>query len=262
MAGDIRLSRDGAIATVTIDHEARRNAMSQDMWRRLGAVFGEISDDGDLRCVILRGAGETAFCAGADISEFEKVRGTAAASREYENAVRPGLAAVAACPHPVIARIHGPCIGGGLELAACADMRIAGASATFAVPSARLGLVLSFHDLYRVAQLIGPSNLKEVLFEVATMDTAHALRIGLVNRVVPDAEVADNVAATAARIARLAPLTHRWHKQAIDTLSACGHPGDVPDEAHDSAHEVFDSEDFREGCRAFMEKRKPVFKGR
>ena len=262
MAGRIGVERDGVVATVVIDQPARRNAMSQAMWRALAVAVTGLSGDGALRCVVLRGAGEEAFSAGADISEFEQIRGDAEAARGYSRLVGPAMAAVAACAHPVIAQIHGVCIGGGLELATCADLRVCGASSTFAVPSARLGLVLGFEELERMVSLVGPANTKEILFEVARLDAAHALRIGLVNRVVEDGEVARNVAETAARIAALAPLTHRWHKQALARLEAAGPLEAIDDEARDGAFALFDSEDFREGCRAFLDKRRPAFRGR
>jgi enoyl-CoA hydratase/carnithine racemase len=260
-AGTIRCERDGAIATVVIANRSRRNALSQAMWRALADRFETLSVDDTVRCVVLRGAGEEAFSAGADISEFEAIRGSAEAARAYDRLTGPALAAVTGCRHPVVAAIHGACVGGGLELAACADMRLCGESSIFAVPSARLGLVLRHEELHRLVALVGPANTREILFEVAPLDAAHALRIGLVNRVVADHELSAAVAATAARIARLAPLTHRWHKQALIRLEEAG-GGAVPGAERDSAYALYDSEDFREGYRAFLEKRRSDFKGR
>jgi enoyl-CoA hydratase len=262
MAGRIGVERDGAVATVVIDQPERRNAISQGMWRALAETFTGLSGDGELRCVILSGAGEAAFSAGADISEFDQIRGDAEAARHYSRLVGPAMAAVASCAHPVVAAIRGVCIGGGLELASCADMRISGRSSTFAVPSARLGLVLGYEELARMVSLVGPANTKEILFEVAPLDAEHALRIGLVNRVVDDDRVMRDAAETAARIAALAPLTHRWHKQALARLEAAGPLEAIDDAAHEGAYALFDSEDFREGCRAFLDKRPPAFRGR
>jgi len=264
MPGDILLDRagDGQIATVTLSQPARLNAMTMDMWSRLGDVFHELSEDDGLRCVILRGDGDRAFSAGADISEFEKTRADAEKARFYDTIVRPAMQAVHDCRHPVVAAICGHCMGGGFELAACADMRIAGESARFGIPTAKLGLVLNFEDMQRVLSLVGPQNLKEILFEMAVVGARRGYEMGFLNRVVTDDTVFTEAEATARRIAAGAPLVQRWHKRFIAALIEHGDASRLPEEIREEVHLAFDTEDFREGRTAFLEKRAPVFKGR
>lgn len=264
MPGDVLLVRDDetGIATVTVSQPARLNAMTTAMWARLGEIFDAMSGDGDLRCVILRGDGDRSFSAGADISEFEQTRADAEKARFYDTIVRPAMRSVAECAVPVVAAIAGHCRGGGFELAACADIRVAGESASFGVPTARLGLVLNFEDMQRVLDLVGPQNLKEILFEMAVVDARRAYEMGFLNRVVADDAVMSEAEKSAQRIASGAPLVQRWHKRFIAALVEQGDASRVPASLKEEVHLAFDTEDFREGRTAFLEKRPPVFKGR
>lgn len=258
MTGTVSFKKDGDIATVTIDSPGRLNALSLPMWRQLQAAFETANADDTLRCVVLRGAGD-AFAAGADISEFESERHNIEPARKYSKAIHPALDAVSACPHPVIALIKGPCVGGGLEIAARVDMRICGAGARFGIPVNRLGLVVAQEELKPLMQIVGPAAALEILLEGTIIDAARAEKIGLVNRVVPDAEVEEHVYATAKRIAAGAPLAARWHKKFVRRLLA-GEPIGEAERAENYA--CFGTEDFQIGYRSFLDKTKPVFKGR
>ena len=255
----IDCQRDGDIATVVLDHPERLNALNLDMWRGLGQVFTQLAAEPALRCIVLRGAGERAFSAGADIAEFDSVRGSSAQSRAYSAVTRVALQAIEACPVPVIAQIHGPCVGGGLEVASLCDLRICGASSTFGVPIKRLGLVVSYEELSGLLALVGKARTLEILLEGRVFDADEALRMGLVNRVVPDDQVATEAAACVRRIASGAPLVARWHKRFVHKLMA---GGPLSDADRDEAHHCFDTEDFQIGRRAFLDKRTPDFVGR
>lgn len=260
MAGEIRLERhDGGIARVVIDHPERRNAMSRDMWVRLGEVMTELDGDGDLRCVVLAGAGDEAFSAGADISEFEENRGTIERAKAYGARLHTALAAVRNCRHPVVAAIRGLCIGGGLELALCADLRLAGDAARFAIPANRLGLVVALEEMRGLVEAVGKANALRVVLEGDIFDAAEALQMGLVNRVVPDAAFEDHVEKTVRHIAAGAPLTARWHKQFINRLMD---PAPLTDAEREVSYDCFATEDFRIGYRAFLEKTRPQWTGR
>lgn len=258
MAGTVNFGKDGAIATVVIENAGRLNALSMPMWQQLGAAFEALAGDDSLRCVVLRGAGD-AFAAGADISEFENERRDVESARRYGKAIHPALDALSECPHPVIALIKGPCVGGGLEIAARADMRICGAGSRFGIPVNRLGLVVAQEELKPLLQLVGPAATLEILLEGKIVDAAHAEKIRLVNRVVPDSDVEAEVYATANRIAAGAPLVARWHKKFVRRLLE-GKPLTGADREENYA--CFGTEDFRIGYRAFLDKRKPVFKGK
>jgi enoyl-CoA hydratase/carnithine racemase len=255
----VLLERNGGIARVTLNQPAKLNAINNWMWTRLGEIFAELDRDASLRCVILAGAGGRAFSVGADISEFEDNRSSIEKARRYHERTHASMRAIVACRHPVIAEITGLCVGGGLELATTCDLRICGATARFGIPVKRLGLVVSHTELQPLLDLVGPANALEILLEGEIFDTAQALRIGLVNRVVPDAEVADEVKATAARIAEGAPLVARWHKKFTRRLMQ---PGELSAHEMDESFDCFETEDFRAGYRAFLAKAKPEFRGR
>lgn len=259
MSGNVTYTKDGVIATVVIENPGRRNALSLAMWRQLRGVFEELSAHREeLRCVVLRGAGD-AFAAGADIAEFERERYDIESARAYGKAIHPALIAISECPHPVIAMIHGPCVGGGLEIAGRADIRICGESARFGVPVNRLGLVVAYAELKALLDIVGPAVALEMLLEGKIFTAAEAARMRLVNRVVPDAKLESEVYDTAKRIAEGAPLVARWHKKFVRRLLE---PRPLREDEIDESFDCFGTEDFKIGYRAFLEKKKPQFKGR
>jgi enoyl-CoA hydratase len=259
MAGDVRLERDGVIARVVLSQPARMNAINDLMWDRLGEVFPELEADEDLRCVVVTGEGGKAFSVGADISEFEKNRSSVEAARAYFHRVHGALDGLARLKHPTIAQIHGLCVGGGLEMALGCDLRICGTGSRFGIPIKRLGLTVSHAEMKPLVDLVGPSNAMEILLEGQVFGAQRAYEMGLVNRVVPDEEVAVEAGATARRIAEGAPLVARWHKKFARRVLD---PTPIGEEEFDESFACFGTEDFAEGRRAFLEKRTPVFRGR
>jgi enoyl-CoA hydratase/carnithine racemase len=255
----VLLEREGEIARVTLNQPAKLNAINNRMWSRLREVFGELDADPSLRCVILAGSGERAFSVGADISEFEENRSTIEKARRYHEHTHGAMQTITGCRHPVIAEIRGLCVGGGLELATTCDLRICGESARFGIPIKRLGLVVSYTELKPLIDLIGPARSLEILLEGRIFGADEALPMGLVNRVVADAEVEDEVRATAMRIAEGAPLVARWHKKFTQRLLQ---PEPISLEEMDESFHCFETEDFRSGYKAFLAKEAPAFKGR
>lgn len=258
MAGSVSYKKDGATATVVIENPGRLNALSLPMWQQLKDAFDALSADEALRCVVLRGAGE-AFAAGADIAEFENERHDVESARKYGKTVHAALESVSACPHPVIALIKGPCVGGGLEIVARVDLRICGESSRFGIPVNRLGAVVAYEEMKPLLQIVGPAAVLEILLEGSILSAAQADKNGLVNRVVPDADVEKEVYATANRIAAGAPLVARWHKKFVRRLLDAKPLSAA--ELEDN-YACFATEDFQTGYRSFLEKKKPVFKGR
>lgn len=259
MASSIIVERSGAIATVALSNPGKLNALDRAMWEGLGAAMHDLSADDALRCVVLRGAGDKAFAAGADISEFASERAGAAHAARYGALIHDTMQAVARCRHPVIALIKGACVGGGLEVAAMCDLRICGESGRFGVPIKNLGLTMGYGELQGVLAVAGRAVTLEILLEGRVFGAQEALAKRLVNRVVADADVEREVYATAARIAAGAPLVARWHKQFIERLNPLPQ---VSAQEWNEGYACFDTEDYRIGVAAFLAKTKPQFKGR
>jgi enoyl-CoA hydratase/carnithine racemase len=259
--GQITLARDGPVATVTLDNPPKLNALTVAMWQELARVMRELSADDDLRCIVLRGAGEQAFAAGADIAEFATVRNTREQGVIYHRQhVFGALQAVAECRHPVVAMIHGPCVGGGLEIACQCDLRISGESGRFGVPINRLGFSIAYDELAAVLPVVGRAAALEILVEGRVWDAHEAFAKGLLTRVVPDAQLAADVHASVERICAGAPLVARWHKQFIRRLTAQAEP--LTAQEIDDSFAYFETDDFRIGYDAFIRKQKPNFTGK
>jgi len=259
MDASIAVARDGAIATVVLNRPDKLNALTKSMWHDLGTAIGALSAVDDLRCIIVRGAGEKAFSPGNDIGEFATERANKRQAIGYGEVMRATAEALAACRHPLVAQIHGICVGGGLEIAALCDLRICGASSRFGAPIKNLGLVMAYPEMAPLVRLVGPALALEILLEGRIFDAAEAKDKGLVTRVVADEQVAAEARATAERIAEGAPLVARWHKKFARRLAD---PRPLTAEEHDECFDCFDTEDFRIGYQAFLAKRKPDFGGR
>ena len=261
MSGEILVTRDGLVATVALSNPEKLNALTVAMWRELAATMQRLSAEDALRCVVLRGAGSEAFATGADIAEFAAVRNTAEQGKVYHRELVYGaLRAVGECRHPTVAMIHGACAGGGLELACQCDLRIAGHSARFGVPINRLGFAVAWDELAALLPLIGRAAALEILIEGRMWNADEAQAKGLLTRLVPDAELAAETAATVRRITDGAPLVARWHKQFIRRLTP--QPVPLSREEIDANFDYFNTEDYRIGYAAFMQKKKPRFVGR
>jgi enoyl-CoA hydratase/carnithine racemase len=258
MRGFISIDRSELTATVTLNNPERMNALDTTMWRELEQAFVSLSADERLRCVVLRGAGEKAFAAGADVAEFATVRSNREQAVAYAHITHGALQAVANCMHPVVAQIHGACVGGGLEIATMCDMRICSASSRFGIPIKRLGLVVSYNELKALVPLVGNATALEILLEGRVFGANEAYAKGLVNRVVSDADIEREVQASVARIVEGAPLVARWHKRFVRRLA--DHAPITKDQMAE-CYACFDTEDFRIGYRAFLDKRKAEFKG-
>jgi enoyl-CoA hydratase/carnithine racemase len=249
---------DGSIGTLTFNNPERHNAMSLDMWRAAAEVLQTFDRDPAVRVIVLTGAGGKAVVSGADISKFEDERATLDAVTEYNVAVDRFSQTLLEGAKPTIAMIRGYCLGGGVGIAVCCDLRIANESARFAVPAAKLGLGYGFANVRRIMDLVGPQFATEMLLTARQFDAARAERIGLVNHVVADGAIESFVRELAETIAGNAPLTIRAVKRIVRELRS-----ENPDVAACNAlvQKCFESADYQEGRRAFMEKRKPVFNG-
>lgn len=258
MNGLVLCEREGTIATVVLNRPEKLNALTRAMWSQLGDTMTELSENQDLRCIIMRGAGEKAFAPGNDIGEFEYTRSNKEQARAYGKIMDRTFDAFNNCPVPVIAQIHGICVGGGLEIACLCDIRICGESSRFGVPIKRLGLVMSLPELRGLVQLVGRATALEILLEGRILSAQEALSKGLVNRVVADDQVATESRETAQRIAEGAPLVARWHKKFINRLQD---DSPLTEEEIEEGYACYDTDDFQIGYKSFLSKTTPAFKG-
>lgn len=253
--------KEDAIGWLVFNNPEHKNAVTYEMWSALPAAAADLAADPAVRVVIVRGGGEQTFVSGADISQFEAKRGSAEAIADYNARLAEATAALARLAKPTIAMIRGFCIGGGLAIASMCDLRIAADDAQFGIPAARLGLGYAYEGIKRLVDLIGPSFTKEIFYTARQFTAAEALTMGLINRVVPPAELETHTREYAARIAGNAPLTVRSTKLSVDAAVAERGARDLR-EVLDAIAACNKSEDYREGRRAFLEKRRPQFKGR
>lgn len=257
MSGKILSERQGPLALVTLSHPGKFNAMSRAMWRELRAVFTALQTDTSLRCVVLRGEGGH-FCAGGDISEYESFRFSEPELRAFhEDEVWGGLQAVLDCDVPVLAQIEGNCMGAGVEIACCCDIRIAADSARFGAPIGRLGFPMAPREAALVLREAGAASAREMLLEAAVLTAPQMQVRGFLQRVVPEAALATEVGQSVQHISRLAPQAARLNKQTLRALQPLG--TEVPAALLAGAYAYADSAEHREGIASFLAKRPAEF---
>lgn len=253
--------KDGGIGWIIFNNPARHNAVSLDMWQSLPIVLKAYANDPAVRAIILKGEGEKAFVAGADISQFKEQRSSPEAVQHYNRIADEAGEALRSSPKPTIAMIRGYCIGGGTGIAVGCDIRIAAEDARFGVPAAKLGLGYRFAGIKRLAEIVGPSFAAEIFYTGRQFTGQEALQMGLVNRLVPVAELEKYTLDFANTIAGNAPMTIASVKRALLEYSKDPDARDL-DGCQQMVDACYTSEDYKEGQTAFMEKRQPVFKGR
>lgn len=261
MSGTVEIQRSDHVGTISLDHPERLNAISRSMWAELRDGANELANDDTVRVVVIRGAGDRAFAAGADISQFSDERADASSNTAYDNTTAAAHAALTNMPKPLIALIHGYCIGGGLAVALTADIRVAADDAQFTIPAARLGLGYGTDGIGALVRLVGPSAAKRIFFLADRFGADEAVQMGLINKVVPKAELDDAVASWCDQIAANAPLTIRAAKAAVAQWQKPESQRDFGP-VNELIAQCFDSADYQEGVDAFMNKRPPNFTGR
>lgn len=255
----VRLERNSSgLATITFDRPEKRNALTLEMFRQLGDILVGLDADDGVRCVLVRGAGG-AFCAGSDIGTFEESREGKAKVREYAEFTVRMTDTLKECRHPTVAQIEGACVGGGLEIAALCDIRIAATNSRFGIPVNRIGITVDFRELDDLISLVGHSVALEILLEGNIFGAEEALSKGLVTRVVSPTELETSVGETVERIVSGAPLVNRSHKAFVRRLRRSD---PLSPEELDEAYACFETEDYRIGRSAFAQKIKPAFAGR
>ncbi|MEE9202218.1 MAG: enoyl-CoA hydratase-related protein [Dehalococcoidia bacterium] len=258
--GFLKVGREDGIATVTVNRPESRNAMTPTMWRDVAPLMEGLDGDEGVKVIVLRGEG-SAFISGADIREFEGIAGKADVARNHLHCVEGAMEAVSGVSKPVIAMVNGHAIGGGCELAMACDFRYAVQKAKFGIPACRLGIVISFQNTQRLTHLVGPAHAQEMLMTGKVIEADEAWRIGLVNGVFPTEALEGHVYGVARNMCGLAPLTIRAAKEHT-RRALLGPPLSDPEEGLALSFKAYLSEDFKEGYRAFLEKRTPNFRGK
>lgn len=252
---------DGAIGHMIFNNVERHNAVSMEMWDAAEQIIDAFAEDDAVRVMVISGAGGKAFVSGADISKFEKERGSRESVDIYNARVSSVYRRIESFAKPTIAMINGYCLGGGLNLAASADIRICSGKSKFGMPAAKLALGYPFDSIKRLITMVGAGYAKDMMFSARTVEAAEAFKIGLVQRVVPEAELEGTVTEYAERIAGNAPLTVKAMKFISGQVIAEPDERDM-EKCVEMVRACFDSEDYKEGRKAFMEKRKPNFQGK
>jgi len=247
---------------VTLSRPEQRNAISYEMWQEIGAAAARLSKDRAVRCVVFRGAGDIAFSAGADIKDFPKHRHDSKSAARYAEAAEGAMDAVEEMPQPTVAMVRGYCVGGGLELASCTDIRVASEGSRFGVPVQRIGVVAGYQEVRRILRIAGLSATAYLIYSGRLIGHEEALRCGLVTVVVPGQQLEEETYRLAGEIARGSPVAHADHKAIVRKALADPGLASLSEEERALQFRIFDSEDFREGTRAFTEKRPPRFEGR
>jgi enoyl-CoA hydratase/carnithine racemase len=261
MTEHIRLTRKEGVATITLNRPDQHNTIDYKGWVKLKEMAEDL-DRSDDRIVVIRGAGEEAFSSGADIKDFDRYLNSSEKAKIYEGALKGAMNAVESLSKPTICLIKGICMGGGCLLSTAADLRIASEDSRFAVPAARLSVLIDHSQMKRLVDLVGKGNASRILLTGNEFDVEEAHRIGLVNFVYPLSEIDNAVYKLAEKMSRLAPLSQKWHKRMMRTVLENPSMTEIPAEETGMIFKIIDSEDFREGRRAFLEKRKPNFKGK
>ena len=254
---EIEVVRDGPVATLILNRPEKRNALNEAMWREIANQAGWLGDDPSIRVLILRGADESAFSAGADIAEFDRVHASPKTAEAYRQVVDNAYEALAGLNKPTIAMIQGVCFGGGCALSLCCDLRYADRAASFCIPPAKLGLIYSLKETKRLTDLVGPSKAKEMLMGAYVVDADQALRIGLATRLFDEQDIEYETYGFARHLAELSQATISAVKVMMAEISK-GASADT-EVSRALVEGQFDSDDYVEGRKAFLEKRKPDF---
>jgi len=260
MTSAVRLEKQGSIGWVIFDHEARRNALTLAMWQQIPDVVAQVEADDSIRVAVMRGAGEVAFVSGADISQFTEAR-MGDAARQYDEANERAFVALSNIEKPLIAAVHGFCVGGGLAIAATADLRYSADDGRFGIPAVKLGIGYSMEGIEKLSRIVGMSRAKEIMFTGRRFTAQEALAMGLINGVFDKAELLTKVTELAQAIADNAPLSVRSVKRcAIEIEKPVGSRDNA--KAQRGIDACFASEDYAEGVAAFLDKRAAKFSGR
>jgi len=262
MSDYVLVQHELPLATIIFNRPDQRNAISYDMWGELASTLADLDSDQDIRTIVFAGAGDEAFSAGADIKDFQEYRSDSQKGALYNDAVNGLLAQLHSMATPTISMIDGFAVGGGCELAIATDIRIASGGSRFGIPVARLGITVGHQEMKGLVNLVGKGNAMYILLSGRLLNTEEALRIGLVNQVLPKAELKGYTYQLANEIANLAPLSHKVNKQTMDQVLAKPSLADLSPEEAVLPLTQFDTQDYQEGYQAFLEKRRPSFTGK